>query len=275
MILKFNVYYLGSIINSREFTNNLALNDKKIYIILHGLFGRGKNWHQIAKTLSTKVSEIFITIDLRNHGDSISSENLTYTLMAQDIFTFIKELNLNKVSIIGHSMGGKVAMMFTLMHKNLIENLIIVDIAPVKYLLNEKEIVDHLLEIDIENISSRKEAETKLDKKLKNKNLTLFLLQNLIKTDASYKWLINLKILKNSMNELRDFPINNFIEFNRPILCIFGENSNYVTPENKSDFRKFFPKVIFHQFQNTGHWLHAEKPKEFVEKIVNYLISNQ
>ena len=275
MILKFNVYYLGTIINSREFTNSLALNNKKIFIILHGLFGRGKNWHQIAKTLSTKVSEIFITIDLRNHGDSISSENLTYTLMAQDIFTFIKELNLNKVSIIGHSMGGKVAMMFTLMHKNLIENLIIVDIAPVKYLLNEKEIVDHLLEIDIENISSRKEAETKLDKKLKNKNLTLFLLQNLIKTDDSYKWLINLKILKNSMNELRDFPINNFIEFNRPILCIFGENSNYVTLENKSDFRKFFPKVIFHQFQNTGHWLHAEKPKEFVEKIVNYLISNQ
>ena len=275
MILKFNVYYLGTIINSREFTNSLALNNKKIFIILHGLFGRGKNWHQIAKTLSTKVSEIFITIDLRNHGESISSENLTYTLMAQDIFTFIKELNLNKVSIIGHSMGGKVAMMFTLMHKNLIENLIIVDIAPVKYLLNEKEIVDHLLEIDIENISSRKEAETKLDKKLKNKNLTLFLLQNLIKTNDSYKWLINLEILKNSMNELRDFPINNFIEFNRPILCIFGENSNYVTSENMLDFRKFFPKVIFHQFQNTGHWLHAEKPKEFMEKIVNYLISNQ
>ena len=71
MILKFNVYYLGSIIESMEFTNNLAFKDKKIFIILHGLFGRGKNWHQIAKTLSTKVSEIFITIDLRNHGDSI------------------------------------------------------------------------------------------------------------------------------------------------------------------------------------------------------------
>ncbi len=274
MILNFNCYYLGSIIERKVFTNNKVLKNKKVFVILHGLFGRGKNWHQIAKILSTKVSDIFITIDQRNHGESVSQDNLTYSSMAQDLFDFLIKLELTKVSIIGHSMGGKVAMMFALTYKNLIENLIIVDIAPVKYFLNEKEIVDHLLELDLENISSRKDAETKLDKKLKNKNLTFFLLQNLSNTNNSYKWTINLKMLKRSMNDLRDFPVNNLEKYKKPILCIFGENSDYVTSENMSDFRKFFPKVIFHKFKNAGHWLHAEKPKEFIEKIVNYLISN-
>ncbi len=274
MTLNFNLYYLGSVIETDALMKSQSLRNKNIFLILHGLFGRGKNWHHIAKSLSSKVSEIFITIDQRNHGKNFSSDDLTYSIMVRDLLTFIRDLELKKISLIGHSMGGKVAMMFSLLNKNLVRHLIIVDIAPVKYKLDQIETVDHLLDIDLKKITSRKLAEQKLEEKLNNRNLTLFLLQNLVSKKNSYEWSINLNTIKSSMNNLRDFPISNSNIYEKPVLCIYGQKSNYVTKENMKHFRQFFPNVIFVQIKNTGHWLHAEKPNDFVEKIVNYLILN-
>ena len=267
-------FYLGSIIENKLFLTKDELKSKKVFLVLHGLFGRGKNWTQIVKSLSEKISAVFITVDLRNHGENQSSNNLSYSLMVKDVFILLQKLELKKISFIGHSMGGKVAMIFSLLHNDLVENLIIVDIAPVKYLSNEIEIVDYLLDIDLNKIKSRKDADDILKENLNDKSLRLFLLQNLIFSENSYRWSINLNTLKKSMNNLRDFPINNLYKFEQDVLCVFGENSNYVNQENKKIFRTFFPNVNFEKLKNSGHWLHAENPLVFVEKIKNYLMSN-
>ena len=273
MQLNYSIFYRGQIIDENKFQDLLTNQTIKVYYILHGLFGRGKNWHSVTKPISRKCEHIFLTLDLRNHGENMPVNEVSYDLMVSDLFKLTKKLNLKTISLIGHSMGGKASMLFALNFPDIIENLIVVDIAPIKYRSDKNiEIIDHLLEIDINNIQSRSDADIVLSKTIKDQSLRLFLLQNLKKTNHGYVWSSNLNSFKEGIENLRDFPYFGSQQYLKKTICIYGELSGYITEENKKVFQNYFPNIKFEKIQNTGHWLHAENPSYFVETICKYLI---
>ena len=267
--MKFKVYKNEKQLRNEEF----YFNDQKIILIFHGLFGRAKNWHSIALRISSIFDGTIIVFDLRNHGENFPSTEISYSIMVNDVYEFIKEKNINKFSIIGHSMGGKLGMLFTLLYPQFVKQLFVVDIAPVDYPREEVEIVDHLLKIDVKNCKSRKDVDEKLSNYINDKELRSFLLQNLNFNNGIYSWSLDLNTIKMGMKYLRGFPIElissiSYIE----TLCIFGENSPYINKKYKDKFKTLFTNLQFFKIENAGHWLHVEKPQEFIKIISKKLI---
>ena len=267
--MKFNVYN-----NGKQLMNDVpSFNNQKINFIFHGLFGRAKNWHSIALRVSSIFNGTIIVFDLRNHGENEPSTEISYSIMVNDVYEFIKEKNINKFSIIGHSMGGKLGMLFTLLYPQLVKQLFVVDIAPVDYPRDEVEIVDHLLNIDVKNCKSRKDVDVKLSNYINDKELRSFLLQNLNFNNGIYSWSLDLNSIKMGMKYLRGFPIDlisNVSHINT--VCIFGENSPYINKKYKDKFKSLFTNLKFFKIEDAGHWLHVEKPQEFIKIISKKLI---
>ena len=274
MNLKFSIFFNGYEINLKQFYDIFNKKNDDVFLILHGLFGRRRNWYSIAKVLSLKISKFFFTIDLRNHGENPPSDEISYDSMVQDLYSFVYETNLEKVSLIGHSMGGKVSMLFALCKPSIVKNLIIVDIAPKKYKLNEFDHIDFLIGLDLDKIKSRSDANILLSKHIKEEKIRLFLLQNLISAPDFFKWSFNLNTLKNGMLNLRGFPIDQARTFKKSVLCLYGEKSQYVRRSDFKYFKPFFPNIKFEMIQNAGHWLHQERSEIFIKKIYNYLVLN-
>ncbi|MDC3064046.1 alpha/beta fold hydrolase, partial [Alphaproteobacteria bacterium] len=249
--MKFKVYK-----NKKQFKNEeLYFNDQNIIFIFHGLFGRAKNWHSIALRISSIFDGTIIVFDLRNHGENEPSTEISYSIMVNDVYEFIKEKNINKFSIIGHSMGGKLGMLFTLLYPQFVKQLFVVDIAPVDYPREEVEIVDHLLKIDVKNCNSRKDVDVKLSNYINDKELRSFLLQNLNFNNGIYCWSLDLITIKMGMKYLRAFPIElisniSYIE----TFCIFGENSPYMNKKYKDKFKTLFTNLQFFKIKDAGHW---------------------
>ena len=267
--MKFKVYN-----NGKQLSDEVSsFNDRKIIFIFHGLFGRAKNWHSIVLKLSSIVEGLFIVFDLRNHGENEPSTQISYTIMVNDIYEFIQRKNISKMSIIGHSMGGKLGMLFSLLHPTFVKQLFVVDIAPVFYPREEMEIVDYLLEIDVKNCKSRNEVDSKLSNYIDKKELRSFLLQNLNFNNGTYSWSLDLNTIKKGMKDLRGFPfdiISNTSQIDT--LCIFGGDSPYINEKYKDKFKTLFINLKFFKIEDAGHWLHVEKPKEFIEMISKNLI---
>ena len=217
--MHFSTFHKGSKI-SNEFTNQ-CISQNKVCLILHGLFGRKKNWESIGKNLSLNLPYCFITLDLRNHGDNLPSKFLTYEFMVDDLSRFCNRLGKKQISLIGHSMGGKVAMLFSLKFPDIVKNLVVVDIAPVKYTSDEEELIDQLLNLDLKKVNSRKDADDALKKSIGNDNLRKFLLQNLIRSSNGYMWSLNLNTIKNNLQHLRDFSIDNFNLFEKSFMYLW------------------------------------------------------
>ena len=267
--MKFKVYKNEKQLRNEEF----YFNDQKIILIFHGLFGRAKNWHSIALRISSIFDGTIIVFDLRNHGENEPSTEISYSIMVNDVYEFIKKKNIKKFSIIGHSMGGKLGMLFTLLYPQFVKQLFVVDIAPVDYPREEIEVVDHLLKIDVKNCKSRKDVDEKLSNYINDKELRSFLLQNLNFNNGIYSWSLDLNTIKMGMKYLRGFPIElisnvSYIE----TLCIFGENSPYINQKYKDKFKTLFKNLQFFKIENAGHWLHVEKPQEFIKIISKKLI---
>ncbi len=267
--MKFKIY-----INEKQLRNeDFCFNDQKIVFIFHGLFGRAKNWHSIALRISSIFDGTIIVFDLRNHGENLPSTEISYSIMVNDVYEFIKEKNINKFSIIGHSMGGKLGMLFTLLYPQFIKQLFVVDIAPVNYPREEVEIVDHLLKIDVKNCKSRKDVDIKLSNYINDNELRSFLLQNLNFNNGIYSWSLDLNSIKMGMRDLRGFPINLISNISHiDTVCIFGENSPYINKEYKDKFKTLFINLKFFKIEDAGHWLHVEKPQEFIKIISKKLI---
>ncbi len=267
--MKFKVYK-----NEKQLRNEeLYCNDQKLIFIFHGLFGRAKNWHSIALRISSIFDGTIIVFDLRNHGENEPSTEISYPIMVNDVYEFIKEKNINKFSIIGHSMGGKLGMLFTLLYPKLVKQLFVVDIAPVDYPRDEVEIVDHLLKIDLKNCKSRKDVDLILSNYINDKELRSFLLQNLNFNNGIYSWSLDLNSIKMGMKYLRGFPIDLISnESHIDTVCIFGENSPYINKKYKDKFKTLFTNLKFLKIEDAGHWLHVEKPKEFIKIISKKLI---
>ena len=254
-------------------------------IILHGLFGTLDNWQTIAKQLSE--NHLVYILDLRNHGKSPHTEGvMSYHIMAEDVALFMQQNWMHSATIIGHSMGGKVAMQMAMDYPDLVEKLIVIDIAPKKYKGGHEEIFDALLNLDLTKLTDRKVAESYLMDKLKNDTGTVqFLLKNLSRrsdtVDAgnpvnsgkgvgNFEWKMNLSVLNRDYQILMDtFEVTE--KFEKDTLFIRGGNSNYIRDTDLENIKSIFPKAKLETVEGAGHWVHAEKPKELLDKLLEFL----
>ena len=239
--------------------NYMTFGDEKSppVMIVHGLYGSGRNWGVIAKRLSDQF--FVITVDLRNHGDSPWLDTHNYHVMADDLVEVINSLNI-KPNIIGHSMGGKAAMVLALKRPNLVRNLIIADIAPVKYEHDQSQFIEAMQKVDLSKVEKRSDATLALSKFVEDKSLQNFFTQSL--DIKAKRWKLNLKVLRSEMSEILSFPKIES-EFSGHTLFLKGEKSDYIKPEHRKLIKSLFTKARFATFKEAGHWLHAEKPREF------------
>ena len=271
-MINFQIYKNGKEIAFEK--QNKYFSDKMLQtlFIFHGLYGRGKNWQTFSKKFSKKENQIVVTVDLRNHGGNDFKEDMSYILMMNDIINLFHHLGIENTNLLGHSMGGKLAMVIALLEPKYVNKVIIADIAPIDYDNNENQIINALLNINLSCIKKRNEADEVLSKYIDKKFLRSFLLQNLELLDGKYKWSINLIAIKKSLNDLRRFPIIKKInKFDKEVLCIYGENSEYVREEHFNIFKKFFSNIFFYKIKNADHFLHIENPLEFYEASNKFL----
>lgn len=252
-------------------------------IILHGLYGSSDNWYSIAKILASYFT--VYTIDLRNHGRSAHYPTHTYNEMVDDIVSFCQEHNIEKATFIGHSMGGKTAMLLALKHPQLIENLIVVDIAPKAYsllleptehVLQHINIMQAFADIDLKGITKREEVDKLLAEYVPDFPTRQFLMKSLVRKEDGYQWLLNTEVLRRSLPEIINEPDFNKISFDKslvtyPVLFVKGEKSEYIKDEDMITIRKFFPKAELSVIFNAGHWLHAEQPESFINTLKYFL----
>ena len=226
-------------------------------MIIHGLYGSGKNWGVIAKRLSDKFH--VIAVDLRNHGESPWFDSHNYHDMAEDLVEVITYLNI-RPDIIGHSMGGKAAMVLALKNPNFVNRLLIADIAPVKYEHDQSKFIEAMQKVDLSKVEKRSEAIAALSNFVEDKSLQSFFTQSLdLKTKS---WKLNLDILSSEMHEILSFPKIDE-KFSGQTLFFKGEKSEYIHAEHREIINSLFTKARFATLKDAGHWLHAEKPREF------------
>jgi len=239
-------------------------------IILHGLFGMSDNWHNVAKNLSENYT--VYAVDLRNHGQSPHISEMNYAVMALDIKNLMEQEQVAKAVLIGHSMGGKVAMQFAAHYPEMLDKLVVVDIAPKSYKAGHKKYFEAMKSIDF-NAGGRKEIEMELAKKIDDQGELLFLLKNLYrKEDNSYGLKLNLDVIEANYSE-----IIGDLTFDKPVkvaTCfIKGERSSYILDEDEKEIRKYFEDVKIVTVANAGHWVHAENMPGFLEALEGFLKS--
>lgn len=236
-------------------------------LILHGLFGMLDNW----ATLGRKFSQHFqvYLLDLRNHGKSPHDAAMDYVLMANDVVEFIEQHQLGKVNLIGHSMGGKVAMQLAISNAHLIKKIVVADIAPKFYLGNHNDIFEAIGSLNLNEINSRKTADEALTTLLPNFGVRQFILKNLARSnEGNYFWRPAVDYIKAKYSN-----ISKAIEgtFNGTTLFIRGSKSDYILDEDWTTIKAQFPNATLTEIEGAGHWLHAEKPIDFYDAVMEFL----
>lgn len=253
-----------------ELLNSKTIGEGKPLVILHGLFGMLDNWQGLAKEFG-QFFEVHI-LDQRNHGKSFHSEQHSYELMCSDLLAYLDANNLDEVLLLGHSMGGKTAMLFAAMYPQRVEKLIVVDIAPKYYPPHHQEIIAGLLAVENAEIKSRNEADVILAQYFSQLGIRQFLLKNLYwKTKEELCFKFNLNTLSKEIENV-GVALFDAALFNKPTLFINGEKSNYILKEDSSLIETHFPDAEIVEIENAGHWVHAENPQLFFEKISRFLI---
>ena len=238
-------------------------------IILHGLFGTHDNWQTIANSLSNSFTVCLL--DLRNHSRSPHNELMDYKIMATDVKEFMESNWINSAIVMGHSMGGKVAMQLALDNPDMVEKLIVVDISMRKYSLSHLEIFEALESIDVNKLKDRKEAETQLMEKLHDTSTVLFLLKNLSREkNNSFSWKMDLASIKKNYKTLMD-PLITKEVFDKPTLFIRGGKSKHINDEDMPEIKTHFPQAKLETIDDAGHWVHADKPKELLNIIQDFM----
>ncbi|PJE28913.1 Pimeloyl-ACP methyl ester carboxylesterase [Pseudooceanicola antarcticus] len=234
-------------------------------LIAHGLFGSGRNWGVIAKRLSAKRP--VLAVDMRNHGLSPREDEHSYPAMAADLAEVIRAEG-RPCHVLGHSMGGKAAMALALLHPELVERLIVADIAPVSYGHSQQQYIDAMRKVDLSQVSRRSDAEAQLAEAGVEKALQSFFTQSLDVTER--QWRLNLDVLEAEMGKILSWPE---IEgsFTGPTFFLSGAESHYVQPEYRAGIKALFPEAKFAKIPGAGHWLHAEKPREFEAAVAAFL----
>lgn len=238
-------------------------------VILHGLMGSLDNWQTLAKEYAPYFS-VYI-IDQRNHGRSPHSDDFSYQHLVEDLQQFLAAQQIEKCHLMGHSMGGKTAMAFALQYPDLVEKLIVVDIAPSIYEDRHDTIFTALNKIDLTTLNSRQEAEKILNNNINEQATVQLLLKNLYRdTYNHFQWRFNLPILEKAYIAISD-SIQSNIAFTHSTLFIKGEKSDYINAANYSEIIDLFPNNELVEIPAAGHWVHAENPKEFVKATLEFL----
>lgn len=241
-------------------------------IILHGMFGTLDNWQGIAKQLADSFT-VYI-VDLRNHGRSPHTEEFGYELMCQDLREFMQDHWLHRAHILGHSMGGKVAMRFALEHGDMVDRLIVADIAPKAYVGNHEKIFDALFALDLGALRDRTEAAAFLRERIGEENTVQFLLKNLsVKKEGGFEWRMNLPVIHRYYAEILGHEPSRS-SFEGPTLFLYGERSDYVNPKDLPLYQENFPHAQLKGIPNAGHWVHAEQPNAFLQAVLSFLLED-
>ncbi|WP_409525056.1 alpha/beta fold hydrolase [Nitrincola sp. MINF-07-Sa-05] len=241
-------------------------------VILHGLFGTLENWGGQIKAFAEHYD--VIAVDLRNHGRSPHTDQISYELMAADIIDLLDQLELPNAHILGHSMGGKVAMQLALNTPDRVNQLIIVDIAPVAYQHDHDDVFKGLFNVQLDSITSRKEAESQLAEHVQDPSVRAFLLKNLYRNDDKrFAWRMNLELLHRDYDKVIAAPQGS--PFNRPALFIKGSESHYLLKAYQPAIMALFPAARLKMIEGAGHWPHAEKPALFTRLVLNHLQSTE
>ncbi|MCH8276364.1 MAG: alpha/beta fold hydrolase [Bacteroidetes bacterium] len=238
-------------------------------IILHGLLGSSGNWHALAGKVFSREYRV-LTIDQRNHGRSPHSEEFSYDVMVDDLIGLMDDLGLESAHLIGHSMGGKTAMHFALTHSERVDDLVVVDIAPVDYPDLHDETFEALFAVDPSEYSSRKEIENALAVYIKGSRVRQFLLKNVSHEDGRYVWKMNLEAIHRGYDTLREAVLG-WQPFDGATLFIRGGKSDYVQDEHEISIRTLFPHAEMVTIDDVGHWIHAEAPDRFGEIVMAFL----
>lgn len=261
------------LLNYKEFGSGFPV------IIIHGLYGCSDNWVSFAQRLAQFYR--VVAVDLRNHGQSPHSDNHTYDSMVDDVYELLVKIGIEKSYLIGHSMGGRVAMLLREKYPSIVEKLVVVDIASkvidsssANYRMifaEHRRILKSLLDLPINSIKSRKEADSLLTRRLPLQQLRLFLLKNL-KWDKTtgFHWKLNLPVLANNIEYiLRGVDLHTSPETD--VLLVKGANSIYMPDEQIPMMLEIYPKMCVNKIENAGHWVHAEQPDEFFTAVFNFL----
>lgn len=244
-------------------------------LVLHGLFGSLTNWGAHCK----KFAEIFAVygIDLRNHGDSPHADDMNYQLMAEDVHELMQQLKIKQCYVIGHSMGGKVAMQLALTYPKLIRKLIVVDIAPVAYTSKSDghaKILQGMEALKLEELRNRNDAEAQLQTFVEDEATRKFILTNLSRSEgAGFTWRLNLKSIHQNYNKLRE-KLEGDEPYTKPVLFVKGALSDYIHLKYEKEILRLFPAASVKIVMEAGHWVHSERPQVFQKIALDFLQSD-
>ncbi len=240
-------------------------------LILHGLFGMSDNWVTHAKRLSSQFR--VIVPDLRNHGMSLHTDVFTYEAMLEDLLELYEDLQPARWSIIGHSMGGKLAMQMALLHPHMVERLIVADISPVAYApVRHAALIDAMHAIDFEYIKSRQELESRVAEVSADQGIQGLILKNVVRLrDDRFTWKLNLSAISDQIAGIFGFDVPLHMQYHGPVLFIKGATSAFIETEHEKVMRQFFPACRLESIDHAGHWLHAEQPETFYSICNSFL----
>ena len=240
-------------------------------IIIHGLFGMSDNWNSLGKQFA-KYCKVHL-IDLRNHGRSPHSTDFNYEVMCGDVLEYMEDNNIEKPIILGHSLGGKVAMKFAFTYPDKIEKLIVADIAPRKYNTDfHKNLLATLYKLPLEDFSKREEIDTLLANTFEDRGMRLFLMKNLYRNeDKEFAWRFNIESLLDTIENIQEAD---FITGNCAIPTHFlrGGNSDYINSTDELIINKHFSNFSIATIDGAGHWLHAENPERFYNEVMGFCL---
>lgn len=250
--------------------NHRIIGKGKPIIILHGLFGMLDNWLTIARRLEA-AGYMSILIDQRDHGKSDHTHDFNYALLSQDLFDFMEANWIHQSIILGHSMGGKTAMQFAAEHESMVEKLIVVDMGLKKYSGGHSSVFEALFSVNLDSIQSRDDAEMQLALKIREPEVVQFLMKNLSRTkEGAYAWKMNLNLLFEKYDQILA-PVNISSPCMLETLFIRGRKSDYIRDEDFAEICTKFPNARIHTIEEAGHWVHADRPDELFNRIIDFI----
>lgn len=241
---------------------------------VHGLFGQGRNFGTIAKGLLPDARSLLV--DLPNHGRSDWTEEVDLEAMADDVAAALREEVAIPVHLVGHSLGGKVAMVLAVRHPDLVDRLVVVDIAPVasRSVGQFEQLLGALATLDVDQVEGRRQADEELQELIPNDGVRAFLLQNLYRDGDRWAWRANLTLLRASLDAVGGFPDLGGAEFDGPVLWVTGERSDYVDAPDQAAMRAVFPRTVHVSIKGAGHWVHSEQPEAFLATVRRFLLGS-
>lgn len=248
--------------------NYRTMGEGKPLVILHGVFGSSDNWQTLGRYFS-EWCKVYL-VDLRDHGKSPHSDSLDLDDMVGDLMELLEDEGLESIDLIGHSMGGKVAMRFAQLHPDRLDHLIVVDMAPKQYEMHHGPLIEALKSLDLESIEGRKDADEKLAERIPEDGVRQFLLKNLQrKGQDAWEWKINIPLIEQDLPKINQALPEKPVEL--PTCFIRGGRSDYITDDDEALLKRYFPQSELKTVEGSGHWVHAEAPKAFYQIVEDLL----